>query len=245
MSEKEIEVNENEVEVNEKEVKLRKDGLPKQPLTVFEKIVIAISVILIILTAAVGTVKYGFHKLEGISTIITESLTKKEDKEPVVIDKRIAKIANYLMPDKIELENGDGVKFDVKVEVNENFTSEGATNLLDYFNVLKVYDWEGNELGNEDKIQKYDITGAQLKIMALMKIGDKLSKVKSTTNNVLIVLILLDIIAAVFITYFIWRRADDRRELRELQMREREIQRVTGLSEEEVKQRKKKKKKKK
>ena len=88
----------------------------------------------------------------------------------------------------------------------------------------------------------------QLKVMALMKLADKLVTVKKIVNNVFIVLILLDIVAAIFIAYFIWRRADDRREIREAMMRENETKKVTGLTEEEAqnaKSAKKKKKKKK
>ena len=51
--------------------------------------------------------------------------------------------------------------------------------------------------------------------------------------------------AAIFISYFIWKRADDRRDLRELQLREAEMKRVKGLTDEELKAKNKKKKKKK
>ncbi|MCR5207275.1 MAG: hypothetical protein K6C14_02210, partial [Eubacterium sp.] len=61
--------------MTEIEIKYRKDGLPKQPLNLFEKIVVAISVILVIATAVVGIAKFGFEKMENISHIITDSLT--------------------------------------------------------------------------------------------------------------------------------------------------------------------------
>lgn len=230
----------------EKEVKLRKDGLPKQPLTVFEKIVITISVILVIATAVCGVMKYGFNKLEGVSTLITSSLLNKNE-EKKEIDKKWLKLANRLLPDAIELKSGDGIPFDVRLEANEDFSNKDAEKIFDYLNILTVYDSSGNAIGNEEtlKVSSSNITGAQLKIMALMKIADKLSKIKTVVNNVLIALIMLDVIAAIFITYFIWRRADDRRELRENAQREREIQKVIGVFEDEAKATKKSKKKKK
>ncbi|MBQ3903354.1 MAG: hypothetical protein II744_00125 [Eubacterium sp.] len=232
-----------------KEVKLRKDGLPKQPLTVFEKIVIVISILLIIATALCGTVKWGFVQLEGVKDIVTSSLLKKDEEKPK-LNKNIMKYANYIMPDSIELENGEGIKFDVRLEMNTGFNPDEAKNIMDYLNIFRVFDKDGNELQNDDSLTvgKSAINGSQLKIMALIKLADKLAKVKEIINNILIALILLDIIAGVFIAYFIWRRADDRRELRELQVREQEIKRVTGISEEEARapkkyNRKKKKKK--
>lgn len=229
----------------EKEVKLRKDGLPKQPLNAFEKIVIVISVVLILATAVCGTFKYAFYKMEGIKDVITSSVLKKDEGESKQIDKRVLKLANMFMPDSIELENGDGIKFNVRVEFNENFDSKQVDKLLDYLNIMNLYDWEGNPVSNEDKIQKFGIQGQQLKIMALMKIADKLVDVKKTVNNVFIFLIMGDIAAGIFIAYFIWRRADDRRELREAQLREAEKQHVRGLTDEEITEVKKQKKKKK
>nr|MCR5208496.1 hypothetical protein [Eubacterium sp.] len=160
-------------------------------------------------------------------------------------DKRTLVLMDKLMSRPVELESGSGTKFTVRLEVNVDFDSTKVEKLLDYLNIVNVYDWDGNKIENDGRIQEFNITGAQLKVMSVMKILDKLSKIKTVVNNVLVVLVLLDIVAAVLIIYFIWRRADDRRELRENALREAEIHRVTGKTEEEVKASKKKKKKKK
>ena len=224
----------------EKEVKYRKDGFPKVSLSVFEKTVIVLSIVLVLATAVCGTVKWGFDQIHLPSI-------SSSDNEKIKLSKTTLTLMDKIIPDPIELQNGDGVPFNVTLKVNKKFDSEKAKNIMDYLNMFRIFDEKKNELQNEEtlKVGQSNITGQQLKVMALMKVADKLSKVKEAVNNILVVLVILDVIAAIFISYFIWKRADDRRDLRELQLREAEMKRVKGLTDEELKAKNKKKKKKK
>ena len=223
----------------EKEVKLRKDGLPKQPLNTFEKIVIALTVICVILSVVCSVAKWGLDQIR-----ITD--IKDLSGQGLQFDEKILDKIERFIPDTVELDDADtGDKYKVGIELNKDYNPENNETFLNYLDIINVYDWDGNPIGNEEKIQKYDVSGMQIKIMIVLKFAGFLTKVKNIVNNTLIVLILLDIVGGIFIAYFIWRRADDRRELRELALREQEIKRVTGISEEEARAPKKAKKKKK
>ncbi len=223
----------------EKEVKLRKDGLPKQPLNTFEKIVIALTVICVILSVVCSVAKWGLDQIR-----ITD--IKDLSGQGLQFDEKILDKIERFIPDTVELDDADtGDKYTVGIELNKDYNPENNETFLNYLDIINVYDWDGNPIGNEEKIQKYDVSGMQIKIMIVLKFAGFLTKVKNIVNNTLIVLILLDIVGGIFIAYFIWRRADDRRELRELALREQEIKRVTGISEEEARAPKKAKKKKK
>ena len=121
---------------------------------------------LVIATAVCGTVKWGFDQIHLPSI-------SSSDNEKIKLSKTTLTLMDKIIPDPIELQNGDGVPFNVTLKVNKKFDSEKAKNIMDYLNMFRIFDEKKNELQNEEtlKVGQSNITGQQLKKVA--KLGPK------------------------------------------------------------------------